>query len=106
MSIWQAYQNLPPKTKLAVGAGLLAWGVLGLQFSDELESKLGFIPTEADKAELEKLAPRIHGFPTVDGVPETEVSPRLLKDLGFLTRSYWQTDASSSDIIGNLRRPK
>ncbi|KAK4100837.1 hypothetical protein N658DRAFT_507507 [Parathielavia hyrcaniae] len=66
MSIWQAYQNLPPKTKLAVGAGLLAWGVLGLQFSDKLESKLGFTPTEADKAELEKLAPRIHAVPRGD----------------------------------------
>ncbi|KAL2177211.1 uncharacterized protein P884DRAFT_300123 [Thermothelomyces heterothallicus CBS 202.75] len=60
MSLLKAYTNLPPKTKLAVGVGLVAWGLLGLIFGDKVESKLGFTPTEADKAELEKLAPKIH----------------------------------------------
>ncbi|KAL2189539.1 hypothetical protein L209DRAFT_749372 [Thermothelomyces heterothallicus CBS 203.75] len=60
MSLLKAYTNLPPKTKLAVGVGLVAWGLLGLTFGDKVESKLGFTPTEADKAELEKLAPKIH----------------------------------------------
>jgi hypothetical protein len=40
--------------------GLLAWGVLGLSLSDKVESKLGFTPTEADKAELEKMKPKLH----------------------------------------------
>ncbi|EAQ88198.1 hypothetical protein F5144DRAFT_571871 [Chaetomium tenue] len=60
MSLWKSYTNLPPKTKLAFGAGLLAWGLLGLTFGDKVESKLGYTPTEADKAELQKLAPKIH----------------------------------------------
>ncbi|KAL2159839.1 hypothetical protein VTH06DRAFT_1972 [Thermothelomyces fergusii] len=60
MSLIKAYTNLPPKTKLAVGAGFVAWGLLGLTFGDKIESTLGFTPTEADKAELEKLAPKIH----------------------------------------------
>ncbi|KAL2267514.1 hypothetical protein VTJ83DRAFT_4791 [Remersonia thermophila] len=60
MSLLQSYKNLGPKTRLAVGAGLLAWGFLGLTFTPKVEEKLGYVPTEADKAELEKLKPKLH----------------------------------------------
>jgi len=60
MSLFKTYTNLTPKTKLAFGVGLVAWGMLGLTFGDKVESKLGFTPTEADKAELEKMTPKIH----------------------------------------------
>ena len=46
--------------KLGFGAGMLIWGLLGSHFSDAAGAKLGFTPTEADKAELERLTPKIH----------------------------------------------
>ncbi|KAK4244986.1 hypothetical protein C7999DRAFT_43411 [Corynascus novoguineensis] len=60
MSLLKTYTNLSPKAKLAFGVGLVSWGFLGLTFGDKIESKLGFTPTEADKAELDKIAPKIH----------------------------------------------
>jgi len=47
-----------------VGLGLLAWGFLGLNYGDEIGEKLfGLKPTEQDKAELERLKPKIHVMP-------------------------------------------
>ncbi|PKK54702.1 hypothetical protein CI102_445, partial [Trichoderma harzianum] len=55
----RAYNNLTPKTRLGVGVAIIAWGGLGLYLSDKAEEKLGFTPTEEDKAELRNLAPKI-----------------------------------------------
>ncbi|KAK0735893.1 hypothetical protein B0T21DRAFT_412482 [Apiosordaria backusii] len=60
MTLLQTYQNLSPKAKLGVGFGLVAWGLIGLQLSDKAEQKLGYTPTEQDKAELDKIIPKIH----------------------------------------------
>ncbi|KAL5087669.1 hypothetical protein Trisim1_007536 [Trichoderma cf. simile WF8] len=57
--MFKAYQNLAPKTRLGVGVAIIAWGGLGLYLSDKAEEKLGFTPTEEDKAELRNLAPKI-----------------------------------------------
>ncbi|KAK3306640.1 uncharacterized protein B0T15DRAFT_492173 [Chaetomium strumarium] len=65
MSLLQAYKNLTPKSKAAFGAFLLAWGVLGLQFADKAEAKLGLTPSEADKAALERVKPRVVVVPKV-----------------------------------------
>lgn len=59
MSLWKAYQGLSTKAKLGVGAGWLAWGVVGLHLSDRLEEKNGFKLSEKDKAELENMTPKI-----------------------------------------------
>ncbi|KAL2021953.1 hypothetical protein VTK56DRAFT_6372 [Thermocarpiscus australiensis] len=67
MSLWQAYRGLSPKTRLAFGAGLLVWGFAGLQFSDTIAAKLGYAPTEADKAALERMTPKIHVVPREKG---------------------------------------
>lgn len=55
----RAYQGLSSKAKLGVGAGLLAWGIVGLYLSDQAEEKYGFKPSEKDKAELDKMTPKI-----------------------------------------------
>lgn len=39
--------------------GLLTWGVAGLYLSDLAEEKFGYTPSEQDKAELEKMKPRV-----------------------------------------------
>ncbi|KAF3767688.1 hypothetical protein M406DRAFT_321663 [Cryphonectria parasitica EP155] len=59
MSLLKAYQGLSSKAKLGVGVGLLTWGVIGLYVSDRAEEKFGFTPSEKDKAELEKMKPKI-----------------------------------------------
>ncbi|KAK0714635.1 hypothetical protein B0H67DRAFT_644479 [Lasiosphaeris hirsuta] len=62
MSLWKSYQNLSPKSKLAVGATLLFWGATGPYLSDKLGEAFGYNPTEADKAAL----PKIHIVPRDD----------------------------------------
>ncbi|KAL6807668.1 hypothetical protein GGI35DRAFT_431844 [Trichoderma velutinum] len=57
--MFKAYNNLTPKTRLGVGVAIIAWGGLGLYLSDKAEEKLGFTPTEEDKAELRNMAPKI-----------------------------------------------
>lgn len=37
-----------------VGAGFLIWGTIGLYISDSAERKLGFEPSEEDKAKMPK----------------------------------------------------
>ncbi|KAK4238384.1 hypothetical protein C8A03DRAFT_33574 [Achaetomium macrosporum] len=66
MSLLQAYKNLPPKSKAAFGGFLLAWGFLGLQFADKAEAKLGLTPSEADKATLERVKPRVVVVPKAE----------------------------------------
>lgn len=58
-SLIRAYKNLTPKTRAAVGLGIIAWGGFGLYLSDQAEERFGFSPTAQDKEELEKLKPRI-----------------------------------------------
>ncbi|KAI9746209.1 MAG: hypothetical protein M1818_000890 [Claussenomyces sp. TS43310] len=59
MSLWQSFKSLSPRTRLAVGCGLLAWGVLGPYMSDAAEKKLGFEPSQRDKDNLEAATPKI-----------------------------------------------
>ncbi|AEO67007.1 uncharacterized protein THITE_2021967, partial [Thermothielavioides terrestris NRRL 8126] len=59
----RSYRALSPRTKAAFGAGLVVWGLLGLYFTDVAEAKLGLTPSEADRAALERMTPRIHAVP-------------------------------------------
>lgn len=54
----RTFRNLSPKTRIGVGLGLLAWGVVGLQLSDRAEERY-FKPTEEDRAALRQMAPQI-----------------------------------------------
>ena len=54
-----AYKRLSPKSRLAVGVAVIAWGGVGLYISDRAEERLGYTPTEKDKADLRKYAPTI-----------------------------------------------
>ena len=55
----RAYKNLSPKTRMGVGVGVIAWGVVGLYLSDTAEEKLGYTPSEQDKEDLWKWAPKV-----------------------------------------------
>lgn len=69
----RTYQGLSPRARLGVGFGLLAWGLIGLKLSDKAEEKLGYTPTEQDKAELDKMIPKIHSVPREK--PSSSTSP-------------------------------
>jgi hypothetical protein len=55
----RSFKNLPAKTRMAVGVGVIAWGVAGLYLSDKAEESLGYTPTEADKEKIRQYTPRI-----------------------------------------------
>jgi len=59
MSLWQSYRNLSFGARLGVGVGFIAWSAIGLYLSDRTEEKLGFKPTEQDKATLDRYIPKI-----------------------------------------------
>ncbi|CAG9997808.1 unnamed protein product [Clonostachys byssicola] len=57
--MFRAYKNLSPRTRMGVGAAVIAWGGVGLYLSDEAEKRFGYTPTEKDQEELRKMTPRI-----------------------------------------------
>ncbi|KAL8352219.1 hypothetical protein RB601_002502 [Gaeumannomyces tritici] len=60
MSLWRAYQGLSSRARLGVGLGLLAWGTIGLTWGDEIAEARKFLKfSDKDKAQLEKMAPKI-----------------------------------------------
>ncbi|EEP77301.1 predicted protein [Uncinocarpus reesii 1704] len=54
MSLWKSYRNLSPRTRLVFGFGLMAYAAFGLWAEPRVEKTLGMLPTEAEKAELDK----------------------------------------------------
>lgn len=54
MSLLSSFRALPPRTRAMIGASFIAWGTIGLYLSDTAEKKLGFEPTEQDKAKMPK----------------------------------------------------
>ncbi|KAI0458724.1 hypothetical protein F5B21DRAFT_403989 [Xylaria acuta] len=73
MSLLQTFRNLSPKARIGVGLGLLAWGAVGLQLSDGAEERY-FKPTEADRAALRDIAPRITTVDRNSGVEHATVT--------------------------------
>ncbi|KAL4871956.1 hypothetical protein BDV12DRAFT_13989 [Aspergillus spectabilis] len=60
MSLWSTYKNLSPKTRGLFGIGVMAWASIGLWTSSRVEQAMGMVPTEEEKAELDrKLAVRV-----------------------------------------------
>ncbi|KAG9230788.1 hypothetical protein BJ875DRAFT_430977 [Amylocarpus encephaloides] len=65
----KAYRALPPRTRLAVGVSLLAWGSIGLYASDGAGAKLGFTATAPDREALEAVMPRVVSVERPEGRP-------------------------------------
>ncbi|KAI9372106.1 hypothetical protein BJX61DRAFT_543056 [Aspergillus egyptiacus] len=60
MSLWSSYKSLSPKTRALFGVGVMAWAAIGLWTSPQVEQAMGMVPTEEERAELDrKLAIRI-----------------------------------------------
>lgn len=77
MPLWRAYQGLSSRARLGVGLGLLAWGTVGLTWGDEIGKARKFLKfSDKDKAQLEKIAPKIvvvdRGRGSHETLPEQE----------------------------------
>lgn len=56
---FSSYRALSKNARLGFGVGLMAWGFIGLTWSDSVGEKLGIIPDEKEKKDLERLKPSI-----------------------------------------------
>jgi hypothetical protein len=50
---------MPPKTRVMIGVGVMAYAGAGLYLSDKAEERLGLTPTERDREELRYALPKI-----------------------------------------------
>jgi hypothetical protein len=53
------YKSITPKTRMVIGASIMAYAGFGMFVSDKVEEQLGFVPTEKDKEDLRKAIPKI-----------------------------------------------
>ncbi|KAI4609389.1 hypothetical protein J4E81_007605 [Alternaria sp. BMP 2799] len=51
--------NIPPKTRMIIGVGVMAYAGAGLYISDKAEEKFGLTPTEKDREQLQDVIPKI-----------------------------------------------
>ncbi len=56
---YRAYSSLAPRTRIFFGLGLMANAALVLQFSDQIESALGLVPSKEDERDLKAKMPRV-----------------------------------------------
>ncbi|OAL03498.1 hypothetical protein IQ06DRAFT_344745 [Phaeosphaeriaceae sp. SRC1lsM3a] len=59
MALWQWYRAITPKTRMMIGAGVMAYAGAGMYLSDKAEEKLGLTPTEQDLKDLRDALPKI-----------------------------------------------
>ncbi|KAI4657171.1 uncharacterized protein J4E79_007787 [Alternaria viburni] len=59
MAVWQWFKNIPPKTRMIIGVGVMAYAGAGLYISDKAEEKFGLTPTEKDREQLQDVIPKI-----------------------------------------------
>ena len=53
------YKGIPPKTRMLIGVGIMAYAGAGMFLTDKAEEKFGLVPTEKDKEELRRAIPKI-----------------------------------------------
>ncbi|KAL3475788.1 hypothetical protein BJX99DRAFT_259045 [Aspergillus californicus] len=54
MSLWSSYKSLTPKTRALFGVGVMAWASIGMWTSSSVEQAMGMVPTEQERAELDR----------------------------------------------------
>ncbi|KAF1946904.1 hypothetical protein EJ02DRAFT_440807 [Clathrospora elynae] len=59
MAFWQWFKGIPPRTRIIVGVGIMAYSAVGLYLSDKAEEKFGLTPTDKDREELRNALPKI-----------------------------------------------
>ncbi|KAF1843328.1 uncharacterized protein K460DRAFT_407688 [Cucurbitaria berberidis CBS 394.84] len=59
MAVWQWFKAIPPRTRVMIGVGIMAYAGAGLYLSDKAEERFGLTPTEKDREELRNAMPTI-----------------------------------------------
>lgn len=54
-----SYRALTPRTRLLLGAGVMAYAAFGLFASDKAEEVFGFTPTDQDRERLRAAVPSV-----------------------------------------------
>lgn len=59
LTISRKYRNLPPRTRILIGLGVMAYAATALTLSDAAEKPLGYEATEEDRQKLKAMMPKI-----------------------------------------------
>jgi len=66
----KVFSNLEPRTRALVGVGVITWGLIGINLSNVAEKKLGYEPTDLDRARLREGLPSHGGIAKVNDSTE------------------------------------
>ncbi|KAK6533905.1 hypothetical protein TWF281_005250 [Arthrobotrys megalospora] len=58
-AVWRWFTGLSKTSRLALGGGLIAYGLVGEYLTDSVGNAFGLTPTEQDKQKLKDMIPRI-----------------------------------------------
>ncbi|KAF9734194.1 hypothetical protein PMIN01_07097 [Paraphaeosphaeria minitans] len=75
MSLWQWYKGIPTRTRMLVGVGVMGYAAAAMFVTDRLEERMGLVPTEKDKEELDRALPKITVVdrPSKSSTPSSQV---------------------------------
>ncbi|OAG01314.1 uncharacterized protein CC84DRAFT_1053579, partial [Paraphaeosphaeria sporulosa] len=59
LTIYRWYKGIPTRTRMLVGVGVMGYAAAAMFVTDRLEEKMGLVPTEKDKEELNRAIPKI-----------------------------------------------
>ncbi|KAF3921267.1 hypothetical protein ABW21_db0206514 [Orbilia brochopaga] len=58
-AVWRWFTGLSRTSRLALGGGLITYGLVGSYLTDRAEESFGLVPTEEDKQKLRGLVPKV-----------------------------------------------
>ncbi|KAK6509873.1 hypothetical protein TWF481_004601 [Arthrobotrys musiformis] len=58
-AIWRWFNGLSKTSRLALGGGLITYGLIGDYLTDSVGDAFGLTPTEQDKQKLRDMVPKI-----------------------------------------------
>ncbi|KAK6333873.1 hypothetical protein TWF730_004056 [Orbilia blumenaviensis] len=82
--IWRWFTGLSKTSRLALGGGLIAYGLVGEYMTDKVGDAFGLTPTEQDKQDLKAMIPKIS---TVDKPGHSPQDKEIEAQLAELKKS-------------------
>ncbi|KAF3079449.1 hypothetical protein TWF569_002145 [Orbilia oligospora] len=83
-AVWRWFTGLSKTSRLALGGGLIAYGLAGDYLTDTVGDAFGLTPTEQDKQKLKSMIPKIS---TVDKPGHTPQDKEIEAQLAELKRN-------------------
>ncbi|KNG52143.1 ankyrin and het domain-containing protein [Stemphylium lycopersici] len=95
MAVWQWFKGIPPKTRMVIGVGVMAYAGAGLYLSDKAEEKFGLTPTDKDREELREALPKISAAAHVTGFEKVETRDNVW--IRVRHSATWGTDNKANE---------